>query len=317
MQIAFDFILLLFSLFIVARGAQLLVRTAPLLAISLGMSAFLASFLLVGVVSVFPEFAISVFSILRGVPTLGLGTLLGSNVADLTLVLGIAAFFAGRGLAVKSDFLKDDLILIAPLLLPIFLGLDGTFSQMDGAILITAGSLIFIFLYHRNKRGPRGKLNRQTSKELIKTLALFSLGLVALIGGAYATVVVSEKISKILLLPEMLIGISFITFGTLIPELIFSIKAARAREGELVLGDILGIVITDVTLVLGIMAFFSPFSFDRDLISLTGFAMVFAAIISLNFMKSGRILSKNEGVILILLYVVFLSLVFSLESGVM
>lgn len=317
MQIIFDFTLFVLSLLIVARGARLAVKYAPLLALSLGMSGFMASFLLIGVVSVFPELAIAVISGWQGVPTLGLGTIFGSNVADLTLVLGIAALFAGKGLAVKSDFLKDDLILIAPLLLPLVFGLDGEFSRLDGATLITAGLIVFFFLYQRNRRSSLGELSSLTNQKLLRAVFLFMLGLAALTGGAYATVIVAERISRLLLLPEVLIGISFITLGTLIPELTFSIKAAREKEGELVLGDILGIVITDITLVLGVMAFFSPFSFDPRLISVTGFAMVFAALISLNFMKSGRLLSKNEGVILVLLYIFFLAVVFSLHGGIL
>jgi len=313
MQTILSFLLLGLSLFLVARGARLIVKYTPPLALFLGMSGFLTSFFIIGIVSVFPEFLISIISGLEGVPTLGLGTLFGSNIADLTLVLGIAALFAQKGLAVRSDFLKDDLTFIAPLLLPVFLGLDGRFSQLDGAILITAGLLLFLFLYRRNKkRGPR-RHNHGTNGELSRAVFLFAVGLATLVGGAYAAVVSAERISALLSLPEVLIGISFLTLGTLIPELSFSIRAAKAEEGELVFGDILGIVITDITLVLGAMALLSPFSFDPRILSVTGFSMIFAAMISLSFMKSGRLLSKNEGVILILLYIIFLSAAFSLQ----
>lgn len=317
MQLFTDISTLALALFAVGRGAGLVVRHTPPLALLLGLSGFLTSFLIIGVISVFPELAISIISGIKGVPTLGLGTILGSNVADLTLVLGIAALFAGRGLVVKSNFLKDDLILIAPLLLPIALGIDGNFSRLDGAALITAGLIVFFFLYQRNKKEHFKETTHLRGMELLKTFSLFVFGLGALIGGAYTTVVMAEKISSFLVMPEVLVGISFVTFGTLVPELLFSIKAARAKEGELVLGDILGIVITDVTLVLGVMAFLSPFSFDPKLTSFTGFAMVFAALTSLSFMKSGKLLSKNEGVILVFLYIIFLSLAFSLEGGVL
>lgn len=317
MQLLTDISTLALALFAVGRGAGLVVRYTPPLALLFGLSGFLTSFLIVGVISVFPELFISVISSIKGVPTLGLGTIFGSNVADLTLVLGIAALFAGRGLYVKSNFLKDDLILIAPLLLPIALGIDGEFSRMDGATLITAGLVIFFFLYQRNKKEHFKNAGHLRGMELLKAFSLFVFGLGALIGGAYTTVVMGQKIANFLALPEVLMGISFVTLGTLVPELIFSIRAARAKEGELVLGDILGIVITDVTLVLGIMSFLSPFTFDPKLISFTGFAMVFAALTSLSFMKSGRLLSKNEGVILLFLYIIFLSLAFSLEGGVL
>lgn len=312
MEFMLNSLLFILSLFVIIRGARLVVKHAPALALLLGLSGFLTSFLVIGVVSVFPELSIAVISGIQGIPTLGLGTLFGSNVADLTLVLGIAALFAKRGLKIKSDFLKDDLVLIAPLLAPVFLGLDGEFSRLDGSVLVTVGLLLFVFLYRKDKRTALDEKVSARGDDLYKSVSFFALGLAALIGGAYATVVLAGKIAGFLSLPEVLMGISFVTLGTLLPELSFSMKAAREEKGELILGDILGIVITDITLVLGLMALLSPFAFDPKLVSLTGFAMVFAAIISLNFMKSGRLLSKNEGVILILLYILFLAVAFTL-----
>lgn len=315
METLFGALLLGLSLFMVALGARLVVRHAPVLATLLGMSGFLTGFLVIGVVSVFPELSIAVISGLQGIPSLGLGTLYGSNVADLTLVLGIAALFARKGLRIRSDFLKDDLILIAPLLLPVFLGVDGEFSRIDGGMLIAVGLLLFFFLYWKGRRTPLKAPAPAGGASLRKSVALFALGLAALVGGAYATVLFAGEVAGFLSLPEVLMGISFVTLGTLLPELTFSMKAARAEQGELVLGDILGIVITDITFVLGLMAMLSPFTFDPELVSLTGFAMVFAAMVSISFMKSGRLLSKTEGVVLILLYVFFIATAFTLEGG--
>lgn len=316
MEIISNSILLILSLVVVVRGARVVVRYAPALACMLGMSDFLASFLVIGVVSVFPELSIAVISGLREVPTLGLGTLYDSNVADLTLVLGIAALFAKKGLKIKSDFLKEDLILIAPLLVPVFLGLDGEFSRMDGWTLVTIGLVLFAFLYRKDQMSQLADDPRTCAAEPFKALALFFFGLAALVGGAYGIVFFAERIAGVLSLPEVLMGISFVTLGTLAPELTFSMKAAGEEKGELILGDILGIVITDITLVLGLMAAVRPFTFNPELVSLTGFAMIFGALISLNFVKSGSRLSKTEGVVLIMLYILFLVTTIAMHGNI-
>jgi cation:H+ antiporter len=306
-------ILFVISLFVVVRGIHLIIQHATPVARFLRLSEFVTVFLVIGVLSVFPEATISIISALKGIPTLGMGTIFGSNVADLTLVFGVATFFTARGMTIKSDFLKKDLVFILPLLLPIVLGIDGRYSRLDGALLILGGFICFFILYqmgHRPTFGP-AEINHDVTKHVI----LFLVGVVALIGAAYATVVLSERIAGILNIPEVLIGLSLITLGTTLPELSFAVNASRTKKSELILGDVLGIVITDATVVLGLMALIAPYSFDRRLIFVTGFAMVLAAVISLGFMKSRTILTKREGVILILLYILFLTVEFSLQGG--
>lgn len=313
-QLILNTILFAASLLIVVQGSRLVIRHATPIARSLHLSGFMTSFLVIGVLSVFPEATISIISTFENVPTLGLGLIFGSNVADLTLVFGIAALFTTRGLTVRSDFLKKDFIFILPLLIPIILGFDGFFSRFDGILLILGGIACFRALYaigHHPSFGPEAAPNHHTLKHLF----LFTTGIIMLLGAAYSTVVFAERIALLLHVSEVLIGLSLITLGTTLPELSFSINAAKTQHGELVLGDILGIVITDATVVLGLMALLNPYGFDRRLIFVTGFAMVLAAIISLNFMRSGRTLGKREGVSLILLYIFFLSVEFSLQGG--
>lgn len=304
------------SIYLMAYGAKILVKNSPAVSKILHLSAFATTFLVIGVISVLPEFTISIISSLRGSSNLGLGTIFGSNVADLTLVLGIAALFSRRGLKVRSDFLARDIFFIIPLALPIVLGAEGNFSRTDGIIMILVGGVFFYFLYRSEHRKKILEESFSEYKKTLKLITTMSGGFILLLGGGWATVVVGQKLAYFLSLPEVLIGISFITLGTLLPELVFSLKAAKDEQGELVLGDILGIVITDTTLVLGIMALINPFDFARNLIFITGFAMVLAAIISLDFMKTGRVLSRREGVVLILLYIFFLSVEFSLQKGV-
>lgn len=313
-QLILNTLLFAGSLLIVVQGSRIAIRHATPLARSFRLSDFAISFLVIGTLSVFPETTISVISAFENVPSLGLGLLFGSNVADLTLVFGIAALFTKQGMTVKSDFLKKDFIFIAPLLIPILLGADGFFSRFDGAVLILGGIMCFGLLYTIGHR-PAFEPDLAPNHHVLKHVTLFVVGVAALLASAYSTVFFAERIALLLHIPDVLIGLSLITLGTTLPELSFAINAAKAQKSELILGDILGVVIADATIVLGLVVLLNPFTFDQRLIFVTGFAMVLAAIISLNFMRSGRTLGKREGVSLILLYIFFLSVEFSLQGG--
>jgi cation:H+ antiporter len=115
-------------------------------------------------------------------------------------------------------------------------------------------------------------------------------------------------------IPEILIGITIIALGTCLPELIFSIKAVKKNHDGLALGDILGTVVTDATIILGLVALISPFSYNPFNIYITGSAMFLAGLFVIIFMKSDKILNKFEGVLLILFYVLFVFIEFFVNN---
>ena len=143
-----NLLLFLIMLFLLIKSAEYSITYSSRLARSLRMSEFLISFFIVAVISVFPETTISIVSSLKGVPELGLGTLIGSNITDLTLVLGIVVLLSKRdGLTIQSKILRKDFVYLILLLLPVLLGFDAHFSRIDGLILIISCIIFFISLY--------------------------------------------------------------------------------------------------------------------------------------------------------------------------
>lgn len=305
--------LFLLFLVILVKCAEYAIRYSTKVSISLKIPEFVVSFVIVALISILPESTISIISAIKGEPELGLGTLLGSNVADLSLVLGIATLFSPNGINVKSKILKNNFFYILLLLVPILLGFDGRFTRLDGLILFLLGMFFFIKIITDNKDISK-KIKKTNKNDVLKNLIklIFVLGILLL--SAYFTVKYALNFANEVKIPVILVGITIIAFGTCLPELIFSIKAVKKNKDSLALGDIIGTVITDITIVLGIVALISPFEFNTKNIYVTGTAMVLAGIILTTFMKTDKTINKKEGLIMILFYVLFVFVEFFINK---
>jgi len=301
-------------MFILIKSANYAITYSSRLAKIFRLSEFIVSFFIVALISVFPEATISIMSAIKGVPEFGLGTLLGSNVADLTLVFGIVTLFSMKGVSVKSEILKRNFSYLGLLLLPLILGWDGRFSRVEGIVLVLGGCLFFFTIYIQS-RMFRKKFNHLKDKSLYKNLALLILSLAFLIGSAHFAVDFGVKFANEIKIPPILVGLTMVSLGTCLPELLFSLKSIKMNHEGLALGDILGGVITDATIILGILAIIQPFSFDPLRMYVTGSAMFLGGLLVILFMRSGRKLSKVEGVLLLMFYISFLITELMIKNG--
>lgn len=293
------------ALFVLVKSAEHAVNHSSRIARVFRISEFVVSFFIISVISVFPEATISIVSALQGVPEFGLGTLIGSNVADLLLVFGIAAVFSRKGIAVKSEILQNDFLYLVLLLIPLIVGYDGHLSRVDGILLVFGGLLFFLTISIESKLF-RKQFNGAKAHSAAHHALLLFISLLFLIGSAYFTVEYGVKLANDMGVPPVLVAITIVAIGTCLPELIFSLKAVNSKHDELALGDILGTVITDATIIVGIIALIKPFSFDPVIIYSTGIMMFLAAVLVTYFMKSDKMLTKKEGIILLLCYVLAL-----------
>jgi cation:H+ antiporter len=306
-MIIINLILFFIFLFIAIKSADYSIKYSSRIAKILKFPEFLVSFFIIAIISVLPEATISIISSFNKMSELSLGTLLGSNIADLTLVFGIVALVSSKGIKVKSKILKNNFYYLILLLIPLLLGLDGNFSRIDGLILIIIGGIFFYKIYHESKRFHK-KFNDTKKEPILNSFFFLILSLTCLIIGSYFTVEYAKKVVLETKIPEILIGITLIAFGTCLPELIFSIKAVKKNHDELVLGDVLGTVITDATIILGIVILISPFSYNVKNIYLLGGGMFLSGATAIIFMNSDKLITKIEGVLLVLIYVLFVIL---------
>lgn len=293
------------SIFLIIRGATLSTRFSGRIAKSFNISNYVVGFLIVAVISIIPEAFVAINSAISGVPSMGLGTIFGSNIADLTLVFAIVVLVAGRSLKIESKILKSNLIYPFFFLIPIALGIDGAYNRGEGLCLIIAGVIFYYLAFHQSQEGEEKKSKIKFDKKIKKDILYFVLSLLVLLVGSHFIVESGVKIAEYLTISPAVIGLFFIGLGTVIPELLFSISAVKKDQDSLAIGDLLGTVLADATILVGLIAFIKPFEFPIKIIYIAGIFMFAAAFMLYYLMRSGKILSKREGYLLILFWLIF------------
>lgn len=299
---AANLLIFIVALFLVVRGATLATKYSAKVAERFNISRYAIGFIVVAFISILPETVISISSALKGMPEFGLGTLFGSNVADLTLIFAIMTIVAGRRLKVESKMLKNVKYYPFLVMLPIIFGLNGHYSRIEGVALIAAG-LFFYYQIFKAGTGPSKAYHAAHGK--FKDSIILLLAMVILLVGAHFTVNSAAEIADALKVSPVLIGMLVVGLGTTLPELFYSLKAIRKREDGLAIGDILGTVMADATIVVGVVACISPFFFPAKIIYVTGMFMVIAAFFLLRLMKTGKTLTRLEGFLLLAFWLVY------------
>ncbi|HRY91003.1 MAG TPA: hypothetical protein P5229_01520 [Candidatus Gracilibacteria bacterium] len=297
-----DVFIFIVSMFMVVKGATMATKHASLLAESYRLSKYVVGFIVVAVISILPETLIALSSAVNGVPSFGLGTLFGSNISDLTLVFAILVLVANRSLKVESKILKNHAVYPFFLLLPLILGFDGYFSRLEGVALIVVGMVFYVMAL---KGGIDNSLPFHNGIGRYKHFLKLLFSMAVLLVGSYFTVSSATTVAGYLGVSPILIGILVVGIGTTMPELFFSIKCVRKADDSLAIGDLLGTVLADATVVVGILALVSPFAFPAKIVYVTGGLMVVASLMLFNFMRSGRSLSKKEAALLFAFWLIF------------
>ncbi len=298
------FLLFLASLGLLVKSAERAICYSNTLAKSFHFSRFVMGFLVIAFISILPESLISIIAAMQGTPEFGLGTLLGSNVADLTIVFFFVVMASKQGLKVKDLIVEKNIYCLPLLALPLVLGLDTHYGRLDGLVLIAAGLGYYIWAltHDASKERATVALRFEWSQFFLLLLSMATLLLSASLTVKFGTLTASAWGVH-----PILVGLLFVGLGTTLPELFFSIQAVRKNYVGLAIGDILGTVISDATLVLGIMILVKPFDFNPNLIAVTGVFMFLSAVLLFILMKTDRCLSKKEGVLLLLVYVAFVA----------
>ncbi|MDD4611151.1 MAG: sodium:calcium antiporter [Patescibacteria group bacterium] len=297
-----NLLVFIFSLFLVVKGATLATKYSAKLAENFHLSKYVVGFIIVAFISIIPETLVSMNSAIAGIPEFGLGTLFGSNVADLTLIFAILIIYAGRGIKIESRVLKNVRLYPFFLFLPLLFGLNGSYSRIEGVALVFTGSL-FYYLALKNSVESTDRLRNEDGK--YKNILWLVGAMAMLLVGSHFTVTSATDLAHALKISPILIAMLVVSLGTTMPELFYSLKSVKKKDDGLAIGDIMGSVLADATIVVGILAVISPFSFPAKIVYVTGAFMLVASLVLLNFMKSGRTISKKEGYMLLVFWLFY------------
>lgn len=298
-------VLICVGLAIVVLSADEAIKRLLNLARFFRLSEFIVSFVLAGIIAVLPELAIGVLAALEGTSSLGFGVILGANVADLTLVIGVVVLYAGS-LKIESDVVKNFRLSLFLIILPVVLFIDGEISRVDGVILLLAYAYYLFTLLSTKSDGAVFTGRRPKLRFILETV-IFVVSLLLLFFGASLITDSSQELSLTFGLPLFAIG-AVVAIGTCLPEMAFAIRSARKKHGQLGLGNILGNVLADSMLTIGIIALIQPIKPQSSTSpTITGIIMVISAITAYLLSRDG-VLDRKDAVVLIGIYVVFFAI---------
>ncbi|MDP2665994.1 MAG: sodium:calcium antiporter [Candidatus Diapherotrites archaeon] len=302
----------LLSSIVLVKTASMAVKEVTNLARVFYISEFITAFVLGGFISMLPEFFVGVNSALEGVPIVGVGTLIGNNIVDLTLVFGIIAIL-GKDIPVSRSERSGALPFLIMVGLPLGLMLDGNLNRLDGLLLVIAALIYFIRIFSQHAMQDKKRPVRRHL--LMKPLLFFGAAMLVMFGSAHFVVESAVNVADGLNIPALFAGLFLISIGAALPELTLSVKAVLSRHKAIAVGDIMGNVMIDSTFALGVLALISPVAVDVGAVGIATLFMVFAALLVTTLMDSGGKLTQREGYALIGLYVVFVAVQLALSSG--
>ncbi|MQA89013.1 MAG: calcium/sodium antiporter [Gemmatimonas sp.] len=307
-----DFLLFPVGLAGLFYGAEWLVDGAARIAARLGVSKLLLGLTLVSFGTSAPELLVGVVASYQGNGSLAIGNVLGSNIANIALILGVTALISG--ITVRREIVVRDIpIMIGfAILVPVF-GVSGSISGVAGAILLLLFVTYLGFLAvdaRRQSLDPERVIEEHQidgpQHSLGRDLLLAVLGLVVLATGAELLVNSAVAIAVTFDISEVVIGLTLVALGTSLPELAASISAARRSEGEIVIGNVVGSNIFNVALILGVSAIVRPIPISQTVLRVDAPIAIAISALLLPLVLVNRRIYRWEGGILLATYIGFL-----------
>ncbi len=302
-----------FSLVALVKGADWVLDSAEKIGLSLGMSPFVVGVLIVGLGTSAPELASSIVGMLQGVTEIPAANAIGSNIANILLVIGIAAIVAKGTLAVTRNLIDLELPLLTLATLYFFgTAYDGVITTPESFFLL-AGVVVYVLysLFHREGSTKALEPLEKRPKVALLDWAILIVGFIALIGGANYLIDSVLGLSAMVGISVGVMTILAVAVGTSLPELIVSVKAALNHNAEVAIGNIFGSNIFNLLLVVGISGLFGTQTLDTATVTI---ALPMLLATTFFFIISG--ISKKihtwEGAFYLLAYLLFSAKLFGL-----
>ena len=303
------FIYIVIGLVLLTFGADWLVRGASRLATRFGISPLIVGLTVVAFGTSAPELAVSVQAAWNGVGDIAVGNVLGSNIFNVLVILGLSALVIP--LVVSRQLVRLDVpVMIGASVMVFVLALDQQLSRMDGAILFTAVVLYTAYLIRKSRRErPTEDPEEQDTSSPMRNLFLIALGLALLVAGSQALVTGATELAKALGLSDLVIGLTIVAVGTSLPELATSVVAAFKGERDIAVGNIVGSNIFNLLVVLGLASLVSPTAISVSPNALaTDFPVMLAvAVVCLPVFFAGYTVSRLEGAVFFAYYVAYVA----------
>ncbi len=304
------------GMYLLFKGGDWTIDSAVYLAKKFGISPLVIGFTIIAFGTSLPELLVSLNANLAGSPGIAIGNVIGSNIANILLVIGVTAFFATL-YAVPQKILRDVVVMLLASFLMIALMLRGSISQVGGLAMIV---VLIAYVVWQYTMASKGKIEVEdiedpNYKNFFHGLMFLLLGLGAIAAGAEFLVRGAKVSATIIGVPEDVIGLSIIAIGTSLPELSTCIIAAMKRQSDIIIGNILGSNVFNILMIIGATAMIKPIAKDAiapqvislDIWIMFGVSLLFSII--LMFYKK---ITKPIGAIFVAGYIFYIGLIYAL-----
>jgi len=307
-----DLAVLISGIVVLYFGAEWLVRGASRLASSLGVSPIVIGLTVVSLGTSAPELVVCLVAALQGNPGLAIGNVMGSNLANIGLILGLTSLV--HPLEVKHRIVWREMPVMLLITFAIYpIAFDRVLSRMDGfmLLLVLLAYLVWVFRSGhpdeiKSSHGPRDSM--ATSEEAASLLNLKDIGHVALgsaflVLGGYCIVKGAVEIASALGISEVIIGLTVVAIGTSLPELATSLVAAMRQEVDIAVGNIIGSNIFNLTAIFGTTAIVRPIMIPETVLSRELAGVVLMSLLLLPILRNGWQIKRWEGALLLTAYI--------------
>lgn len=303
---------------LLAGGGEVLVRGAVALARGLGVSTAVIGLTIVAIGTSMPELSVSLIAAVAGQPDIAVGNIVGSNIFNIAVILGVAALFLPLVVHMSAVRLEWPIMFVTAALF-LLLARDGDIDRMEGGFFLLAFAVFMAYVLRvartevttEDEAEFRSALERLAPRARARRIAtdLFALvgGLVMLAAGARSLILGGTAIAEALGVSQRIIGLTIAAAGTSLPELSASLVAARRGQADIALANVLGSNIFNVLGIIGAVSVVTPQAVNPRFIASDNWWMLGLSLLLLPLMLTGRRITRREGMVLVLVYAAYLA----------
>ncbi|MDP8242912.1 MAG: calcium/sodium antiporter [Candidatus Hinthialibacter antarcticus] len=298
-------------------GGEALIRGAASLAKRIGVSPLVIGLTVVGFGTSMPEMVVSVQASLVKQPDISVGNVVGSNIANILLILGVTAIISP--LKCKPALLyRDSSIMVAATIFFVTISFWGTIGAATGVFMLASLAAFIFYTYWSEAKwnAPSAELRTQTADlapqeyNIIFSMTLIVIGLGLLIAGSRFFVGGAVGLSRQWGVPEAIIGLTLVAVGTSLPELATSVLAAFRGQSDVAVGNIIGSNIFNILGILGVASIIAPIAVSSQIATFDNWVMLSVALLLCSFMFTGWKISRWEGAIFLVVYCVYIFILY-------
>lgn len=305
-EIFLNILLLIVGMVLLIKGADFFVDGSSSVAKKLKIPSLVIGLTLVSMGTSAPEASVSITSSINGLSDISLGNIIGSNIFNLLIVMGVSLLFVPIFVSKETLIFEFPFVILITSLLALFSFVISPqeLSRIEGLILLALFIFYLVFIILRAKKNPDKEEELPKEISWFKSIAFIVLGLLGVILGGNWVVSSSSFIAKQLGMSDALVGLTIVAIGTSLPELVTSFVAAKKGENEIALGNVLGSNIFNILFVLGLSSTISPLQIKENIVVDVVFCIVMTVVVLIISLKKKE-LKKLSGVLFIALYILY------------